>query len=59
MARGPFALMRHPTYALVVAEIVVAPLVLGLVWVAAAFTLLNAAMLAVRIRAEDAALRPR
>ena len=59
VARGPFALMRHPNYALVVAEIVVAPMVLGLVWVAVLFSVLNAAMLFVRIRAEDAALRPR
>ena len=59
VARGPFALMRHPNYALVVAEIAVTPLVLGLTWVAVAFSVLNAAMLAVRIRAEDAALRPR
>lgn len=59
VARGPFAAMRHPNYALVVAEIAVAPLVLGLGWVALVFTALNAAMLAVRIRAEDAALRPR
>ena len=58
VARGPFALMRHPNYALVVAEIAVAPLVLGLAWVALAFSLLNAAMLFVRVRAEDAALRP-
>ena len=32
------------------------PLVLGLVWVALAFTILNAAMLSVRIRAENDAL---
>ena len=38
VARGPFALMRHPNYALVVAEIAVAPLVLGLVWVAVVFS---------------------
>lgn len=56
VARGPFRLMRHPNYALVVAEIAVAPMVLGLVWVAVAFSVLNAAMLRVRIRAEDAAL---
>lgn len=57
VARGPFAVMRHPNYALVVAEIAVAPLVLGLVWVAVLFSALNAAMLFVRIRVEDAALR--
>lgn len=56
VARGPFRWMRHPNYALVVAEIAVAPLVVGLVWVAVVFSVLNAAMLAVRIRAEDAAL---
>jgi methyltransferase len=55
---GPFRLVRHPNYALVVAEIAVAPLVLGLWWVAAAFSLLNAAVLLLRIRAEDEALAP-
>jgi len=58
VARGPFRFMRHPNYALVVAEIIVAPMVLGLVWVAALWTVLNAAMLWVRIRAEDRALAP-
>ena len=58
VARGPFRLIPHPNYAVVVAEIVVAPMVLGLVWVAALFTLLNAAMLWVRIRAEERALAP-
>lgn len=56
VARGPFRFMRHPNYALVVAELIVAPMVLGLVWVAALWTVLNAAMLWVRIRAEDRAL---
>lgn len=54
--RGPFRLVRHPNYALVVAEIAVAPLVLGLVWVAVVFSVLNAAMLHTRIRAENRAL---
>jgi methyltransferase len=56
VAKGPFRFMRHPNYALVVAEIIVAPMVLGLVWVAVVWTVLNAAMLYVRIRAEDRAL---
>ncbi len=56
VARGPFRLMRHPNYTLVAAEIVVASMVLGLPWIAAIFTALNAAVLAVRIRAENAAL---
>ena len=55
---GPFRVLPHPNYTLVVAEIIVAPMVLGLVWVAALFTLLNAAMLRHRIRVEDAAIRP-
>ena len=55
---GPFKFLKHPNYALVVAEIIVAPMVLGLVWWAALFTALNAAMLWVRINAEEAALAP-
>lgn len=53
---GPFRFLRHPNYAVVVAEILVAPMVLGLVWVAALFTVLNAGVLAIRIRAENRAL---
>ena len=56
VARGPYRLVDHPNYVVVVGEIAVLPLVFGLVWVALAFTLLNAAMLWVRIRAENAAL---
>ncbi|NBB97087.1 MAG: hypothetical protein GVY34_02800 [Alphaproteobacteria bacterium] len=56
VARGPFRFFKHPNYMLVVAEIIVAPMVLGLVWVAVVWTVLNAAMLWVRIRAEDRAL---
>jgi methyltransferase len=56
--RGPFKYVAHPNYMLVVVEIIVAPMVLGLVWVAGLFTLLNAAMLFVRIRTEHAALAP-
>jgi methyltransferase len=53
---GPFKYLKHPNYTLVVAEIIVAPMVLGLFWVAAIFTVLNAAMLYVRIGVEDKAL---
>ena len=55
---GPFKYIPHPNYTLVVAEIIVAPMVLGLVWVAVLFTVLNAMMLYHRIRVEDAAIRP-
>jgi methyltransferase len=57
VASGPFRFLRHPNYALVAAEIVAASMVLGLWRVAAVFTVLNALVLAIRIRAEDAALR--
>ena len=58
VVRGPFRYVSHPNYMVVVAEIIVAPLVLGLVWVAVVFTVLNAAMLWVRIREEHKALVP-
>lgn len=58
VARGPFRWLRHPNYALVALEIVAAPMALGLVWVAIVFSALNAVMLAIRIRAEDAAWAP-
>lgn len=54
--KGPFRFLRHPNYAVVTAEIAVLPLVFGLVWIAVLFTLLNAAMLHVRIGAENRAL---
>ncbi|MFC0342393.1 isoprenylcysteine carboxyl methyltransferase family protein [Paracoccus niistensis] len=56
--RGPFRVLRHPNYTLVVLEIAVAPMVLGLTGVALAFSVLNAAVLMIRIRAENAALAP-
>ena len=54
---GPYRWLRHPNYVAVVVEGLALPLVYGLWITAAAFTVLNAALLAVRIRAEDAALR--
>jgi methyltransferase len=56
VAKGPYRFMRHPNYAVVAAEILVLPLVFGLHLYALAFSLLNAAMLAVRIGAEERAL---
>lgn len=53
---GPYRLMRHPNYAVVAGEIAVLPLALGLPVYAVVFSVLNAAVLYVRIRAEDAAL---
>ena len=57
--RGPYRLLRHPNYTVVVGEIAVLPLVFGEIWVAVVFTLLNAAMLAWRIRQENEALAVR
>lgn len=54
---GPYRFLNHPNYAVVIAELAVLPLVFGLVWYAAAFTVLNAVVLYIRIAAEDAALR--
>ena len=56
VVRGPYRFVSHPYYMLVMAEIIVAPMVLGLVWVAAIFTVLNAAMLALRISVEQRGL---
>jgi methyltransferase len=56
VAKGPYRFMRHPNYAVVVAEILVLPLVFGLTAWAILFSLLNVAMLAVRIGAEERAL---
>ena len=54
--RGPYRFINHPNYLVVVSEILVLPLVFGLWQVALIFTLLNAAILTIRIRAENAAL---
>ena len=54
--RGPYRLIAHPNYLVVALEIAVLPLVFGLVEIALVFTLLNAAVLAVRIKAENRAL---
>lgn len=57
VARGPFRWVPHPNYAVVVAEMVVAPMVLGLWWVALPWGMANVALLAlVRIPAEERAL---
>lgn len=55
--RGPYRFLSHPNYVVLVAEIAVLPLALGLVTCAVVFSLANALVLAVRIRAEGRALR--
>jgi methyltransferase len=54
--RGPYALMNHPNYLIVAGEIAVVPLALGLPVYALLFSLLNAAILVIRIRVESRAL---
>ena len=54
--QGPYRFLAHPNYWVVAGEIAVLPLVFGLPLVALIFTVLNAAMLAVRIREENRAL---
>jgi methyltransferase len=53
---GPYRFVNHPNYWVVIAEIALLPLVFGLWRVALLFSLLNAAVLAIRIRAENRAL---
>ena len=57
--RGPYRYLRHPNYVVVVLEIAVLPLVFGAWQLAAIFSALNAAMLLVRIRAENRAVSGR
>ena len=54
--RGPYRYLRHPNYLVVAAEIAVLPLAFGAWRTALLFSLLNLALLAYRIRVEDAAL---
>ncbi|MFD8970199.1 isoprenylcysteine carboxyl methyltransferase family protein [Streptomyces sp. NPDC059568] len=53
---GPYRLLRHPNYVAVVAEGLALPLVHGAWITALLFTVLNAALLTVRIRCENRAL---
>jgi methyltransferase len=51
--KGPYKFLKHPNYMEVVCEIAVIPLVFHLYYTAIIFTILNAAMLTVRIREEN------
>ena len=55
---GPFRWISHPNYVVVAGEIACLPMVFGLPVPALVFTLLNAAVLWIRIRAEERAIRP-
>jgi len=55
--RGPYRWVNHPNYLVVIAEIAVLQLVFGLWQLALILSALNAAVLTVRIREENRALR--
>jgi methyltransferase len=57
--RGPYRLMRHPNYLVVIGEIALLPLAFGAWQIAVAFSILNLALLAWRRRVEDEALADR
>jgi len=53
---GPYRYVRHPNYLAVAVEIATLPLIHGAYLTAIAFSAMNAALLRVRIRTEEAAL---
>ncbi len=53
---GPYKFLNHPNYVVVIGEIAVLPLAFGLWWFALLFSVLNAIVLYIRIRAENTAL---
>lgn len=53
---GPYRWLRHPNYLAVLIELLAVPLVAGAIWTALLATVANAALLTVRIRAEERAL---
>ena len=57
--RGPYRWFRHPNYLILAAEVAVLPLAFGAWQIALVFSLANAALLAQRIRVENAALAER
>jgi len=56
VGRGPYRFLRHPNYLAVAVEMVALPLVHGAFLTAIVFSILNAALLRVRIRTEEIAL---
>jgi methyltransferase len=54
--RGPYRVVSHPNYAVVIGEIAVLPLVFGLWQIAFIYSMLNATVLMIRVREENRAL---
>jgi methyltransferase len=57
--KGPYRFIRHPNYLVVVLEIALLPLALGSWPLALGFSVVNAILLAWRIRTEETTLAPR
>ena len=55
--RGPYRYFPHPNYVVVVVEVLTFPLIFGAWITAIVFSLLNAALLFIRVRTENRALR--
>lgn len=51
--KGPYRIFKHPNYMDVIAEIAIIPLIFHLYYTAIIFSVLNLAMLSVRIRVEN------
>ncbi|OJF90762.1 hypothetical protein AX761_23060 [Rhizobium sp. 58] len=56
VAKGPYRFLRHPNYVVVIGEIAVLPLCFSLTIYAVLFSIANALILTIRIRAENDAL---
>jgi methyltransferase len=56
VSTGPYRLVSHPNYLVVVGEIAALPLCLGMPWITLIFSAANAILLSIRIRAETIAL---
>jgi methyltransferase len=55
---GPYRWLDHPNYLIVAGELAILPLAFAAVTIAVVFSACNGALMARRIRLEDAALRP-
>ncbi len=55
--KGPYRYVRHPNYLVVATEVLALPLIFDARFTALVFSILDAALLAVRIREEERALR--
>ena len=56
VTRGPYRFLKHPNYVVVAVEILTFPFIYGAWATALVFTVLNAILLRIRIRAEENAL---